>query len=164
VDAAPPPDAVAQLVIDDFERAAITLSSPNPIGGIVDWDNQALAIVPAQTGGELRIQWSGAGGFQDFIETLSGSYCPRDVRPFRALRFRMRASAPGKRVAINGKVSDASCAVLATPRIATVTVGTAMTTFDIDLTTFDRAAASAFEWDPPPDRTVYFLDDVALVP
>jgi hypothetical protein len=164
-DAAPPADTAPdtgspELLIDDFERAAISLGSDNPLGGIVDWDNQNVSIV----GGQLRFQWSGSGGFQDFIETLSGSYCPRDLRAFRKLRFRMRASAAGKRVPIHAKTSTAACDVTATPVLATITVGTAMTTFEVDLAALNRAAASAFEWSPPVDSTVYFLDDVQLVP
>ena len=164
-DAAPPADSAPDagspaLLIDDFERAAITLGSDNPLGGIVDWDNEDVSIA----GGELRFQWSGSGGFQNFIEALSGSYCPRDLRAFRKLRFRMRASTGGKRVPIHAKTSTAGCDVTATPVLATITVGTAMTTFEVDLASLNRAAASAFEWAPPVDSTVYFLDDVQLVP
>ncbi len=160
VDPGEPDAGTPALPIDDFERTGVTLGSSNPLGGIVDWDNQNVTI----SSGELRVQHTGAGGFQDFIETLRGSYCPRDVTAYRALRFRMRASSPGKRVAIYAKVSTEACDTTATPLLATITVGTTMATHEIGLGAIDRTAASAFEWSPPPDATVYFLDDIELVP
>ena len=163
--APPPPDAApdsgpAPLLIDDFDRETISFGSPNPLGGIVDFDNQNVSIV----GGELRFVYSGSGGFQDFIETLSDSFCPLDVRAYRTLRFRMRASSGGKRVVILAKTSAPDCDTIATPVLTTITVGTTMTTFQVNLSSLDRDSASAFEWSPPADSTVYFLDDVELVP
>jgi hypothetical protein len=151
------PDAVNVLVIDNFADDTIPI---NAIGGHVAADNQVLSL----TSGELSFVWSGNSVFQKFSETLRPGSCPVDIRGYRTLRFRMRASMPGQVIQLFMGRANPSCVTATVTGIGSVTLSTTMTTYTIDLGVRPREDASFFEWSPPVDAAVYFLDDIELHP
>jgi hypothetical protein len=155
-DMAPPPtDPV--LLIDDFSDGTL---SRNTMGGQVTWDNQNVNL----TGGMVHFSYSGSGGYHDFIETFLGNFCAYDIRMYKTLRFKMRASA-AKSVRIFMARSNSNCSTAATPLINTISVTTTMTTFTVDISAATRDKALFFEWSPASnDSTDYYLDDIELIP
>jgi len=149
--------AAATLTIDDFGDGTVT---PNGLGAPVTGDNQILRA----DGGELSFQWNASSVFQSFRELLSPSSCALDIRAYRKFSLRMRASVPGKEVKIYHGRTNATCTSRTFVALGTISPTTAMTTFSVDLQTVDREGAASFEWQPPPDATVYTLDDIQLVP
>ena len=156
VDTTPPMMGI--LTVDDFSDANLR---SNTMGGTVTWDNQNVALV----GGQVRFTWNNVNVFQDFIETFLPNFCSYDIRNYRTLRFKMRASTGPRTLRIFYARSNGTCGVNATPQIATISVGTTLNTYDVDLTTQPRDKAIFVEWSPSTlDGTDYFLDDVQLVP
>ena len=148
----------AALLIDDFSDED---QSTNALGGPVASDNQIVVT----TGGELRFLWRGNGVFQSFVENLRPGSCPLDIRGYRTLRFRMRASTGDQVVQLLMGRANLGCATTTILAIGTVTLSTTMTSYSVDLTPIARDSASFFQWSPPAtDLTVYTLDDVQLVP
>jgi hypothetical protein len=147
----------ALLTIDDFADGTV---SPNTLGGSVSGDNQTLALVA----GELSFRWNLTSVFQSFRQLLNPDSCARDLRGYRTFRFRMRASVPGKQVNVYLGRTDGACSNRTFVALGTISPTTVMTTFMIDLQTVDRENAAAFEWQPVTDATVYFIDDIQLLP
>ena len=98
------------------------------------------------------------------IENLRPGSCPLDIRGYRTLRFRMRASTAGKVVQLLMGRANLDCSIATILAAGTVTLSTTMTTYSVDLTPFARDSASFFQWSPPTDLTFYSLDDVQLIP
>jgi hypothetical protein len=151
------PDSPVLVVVDNFSDDAI---AANAIGGQVASDNQTLAVAA----GELSFVWNGNSVFQKFTETLRPRSCPLDIRGYRTLRFRMRASAPDQVIQLFMGRATPSCATATVTGIGSITLTTTMTTYTIDLGATLREDASFFEWSPPLDSAVYFLDDIELHP
>ncbi len=162
VDAGAPDMAPAGqvLVVDDFNDGTL---GRNTMGGSVTWDNQNVALVS----GQVRFSWNGGSIFQDFIETFLPNFCGYDLRQYRTLRFRMRASSGTKSVRIFFPYATPTkaCETASTPLIRTVSVTTTMNTFDVDLSGVTRDKALFVEFAPnSTDSTEYFLDDIHLLP
>ncbi len=156
-DAAPPDTGPPALVIDNFQDGD---PARNTLAGSVITANQIVAM----TAGEGRFVWNGAGRSQDFAEYLRADGCGQDTRIYRTLRFRMRASVPNKMVFLVMGRANATCALAGNTDIGNVTLGTTMATYDIDLTSFAREGVGFFQWVAVPDATVYFIDDIELIP
>jgi hypothetical protein len=156
-DGRPPDGAAAPLVIDDFSDGTV---SPNTLGAPVAGDNQLMAVA----NGELSFYWNSSSVFQSFRELLAPTSCARDIRGYRTFRFRMRATMPGREVKIFLGRTNATCTNRTFVSLGSISPTATMTTFSIDLQTVDREHAASFEWQPPADGTVYFVDDIQLVP
>jgi hypothetical protein len=146
------------LVVDDFQDGTFT---PNALGSPVTEDNQTCSV----SNGEIACSWNGRSTYQDLIETLQG-WCELDATAYTRLRFKMRASAPGKSVKVYVGVSRGACVVQKPlSLVATVTAETTMTSHDVDLSALPRDRLIFIEFDPVAlDSTQYFWDDLQLVP
>jgi hypothetical protein len=145
------------LLIDDFADAD---ARSNRLGGEVTWDNQNTSLVT----GEQKLAWNAVGTFQSFIEGLRSDACEYDVSGYTKVRFKMRASVAGKRVAIQLGIGTGKCAFSFDNRVSTVTLSTTMTTYDVDISRTTRDKVRTVSFQPTTlDGTDYFLDDVALV-
>ena len=148
------------LLVDNFSDPDI---ARNTLAAETVSANQTLAL----ENGELRFAWRGGGArSQDFAEFLKAGGCPLDLRPYRTLSFRMRASAPDKLVYLVMGRANATCLPMPGQEldIAMVPLTTTMTTYNVDLTAFPRDSASFFQWVASADPTQYFLDDIQLLP
>jgi hypothetical protein len=148
----------AGLMIDDFEDTSV---STNRLGGSLLWDNANCS----QSNGQLVCSWSGSRDFFDFIETFRKTWCEYDIRAYRKLQFRMRASAAGKVVKVYYGAGNGTCTLQPLVVVATITLSTTMTTYQADLAAQPRDKAITIEFDPESvDGTQYFLDDLQVIP
>ena len=148
--------APTTLLVDDFADGDV---ASNTIGAPVSSEQQTLT--PGN--GELGFVWNGVGTSQGLIESLLPRSCPTDLRGYRVLRFRMRASAPGKVVQILLGSGNPDCSRAATVSAGTINPSPTMTTYTVNLSSVSREAASFLQWSPPLDSTVYTIDDIELV-
>jgi hypothetical protein len=151
LDMGPPP-----LVVDDFQGSA---TNRNTLGSSVTFDHETCNHV----NGESVCSYAGSGGFHDFIESFN-NFCPFDASRFTKLRFRMRTSVAGEMVEVYA--GSGPCNNEGLSKIGTVTTTTTMTTYDLDLTTVNRALLVSIEFDPlSANSSIQFiLDDIQLVP
>jgi hypothetical protein len=150
--------AGAGLIIDDFEDTSV---GTNRLGGTLTWDNANCS----QSNGQLVCSWSGTRDFLDFIETFRKTWCEYDLRAYSKLQFRMRASAAGKTVKVYFGAGNGSCTLQPLKVLATITLTTTMSTYQVDITGVARDKAMTVEFDPETvDSTQYFLDDLQAVP
>jgi hypothetical protein len=149
--AGPPP-----LVVDDFQGSA---TNRNTLGSSVTFDHETCSHV----NGESVCSYAGTGGFHDFIESFN-NFCPFDASRFSKLRFRMRTSVAGEMVEVYA--GSGPCNNEGLSKIGTVTTTTTMTTYDLDLTTVNRAILVSIEFDPlSANSSIQFIiDDIQLVP
>src|SRR5439155_352786 len=99
--------------------------------------------------------------YQGLIETLKG-WCDYDATAYTRLRFKLRASAPGKSVKVYAGISRSGC-VMQKPltQIGTVTPDTTMSSYEVDLSTVPRNGVIMFEFDATVlDDTQYVWDDL----
>jgi hypothetical protein len=151
-------DALRAMIVDDFSDGNL---SRNALGAEVITENQTVSMVS----GEVSFVWSGrVNSSHAFAQNLSLEGCPVDLRPYRSVRFRMRASAPGKEVFIVLGRADAACMEASTVDIGSVTLATVTGTYEVELTRIARDNARFLQWVADPDLTRYFLDDITLVP
>jgi hypothetical protein len=146
------------LLVDDFSDGTLTR---NTMGGQVTWDNQDVNLIS----GMVHFTYRGSGGYHDFIETFLGSFCPYDIRMYKTLRFKMRASAARNVRIFMARGNANNCETAATPLITTVSITTTMATYTVDISAAQRDRALFFEWSPTSnDSTDYYLDDIELIP
>jgi hypothetical protein len=158
-DAAPMLDAAGGgLLVDDFSDGDLTT---NNLGGAVTADNQTLTAAA----GELKVVWSGMGTVQAFNEGLGANRCEVDISGFRTLRFRVRSSVTGRRLAVLLGLGDGTCKLDGVIRQTTMTVTTTMTSYDVDLTHTARDKTLFLQIAPTSvDTAEYVLDDLVLIP
>jgi hypothetical protein len=153
IDAAP-----GGLLVDDFQDSTI---NQNLIGGEVTWDNAVATLVS----GEQKLVWNNQGTYMDFVESLRANWCEYNLTAYTKVRFRMRASAVNKRVEVLLLIGNGSCSLSFDNRVSTVTVGTSMVTYDVDISRTTRDKVLAIELAPTTiDGTEYYVDDIRLVP
>jgi hypothetical protein len=151
----PPPPPV--IVVDNFQDGDVTR---NNLGAEIVVANQTVT----SGNGEGTFAWNRMGRSQDYAENLKAGGCPLDLRGYRTLRFRMRASAPGKSVFLVMGRADATCAFTGNADIGSVMVGTTMATYEIPLADLPRDGVQFFQWVVTPDPTTYFIDDIEIHP
>jgi hypothetical protein len=76
----------------------------------------------------------------------------------------MRASVAGEAVQVFMGRATAACATSTVLGIGTITPDTTMKAYTIDLGNRPREDASFFEWSPPASPTLFYLDDIELLP
>jgi hypothetical protein len=150
---------VGPIVVDDFQDADLLRNS---LAAEVITENQSVS----RMGGELTFVATRAatGISQSFAENLKPGGCPVDLRAYRTLSFRMRASAANKTVYLVMGRADGACNAEPILEIGMVTVGTTAMVHNVDLAPFARESARFFQWVTGADNTRYFLDDILLVP
>jgi hypothetical protein len=158
-DASPIPDVAAgALVVDDFSDGDLTT---NNLGGAVTADNETLTVAA----GEQKVVWTGTGTVQSFDEGLRANHCELDISGFRTVRFRVRSSVAGRRLAVLLGVGDGACNQDGVIRQTTITITTTMTSYDVDLTHTTRDKTLFLQLAPTSvDSAEYVLDDIVLLP
>jgi hypothetical protein len=160
-----PPDAGSpdappanQLLLDNFSDSN---QSRNTFGGAVSWINQTVSTV----NGELKMVWKGSGDYQDFIEVFRSDWCDFNLTAYNKVRFRMRASAPNRKVEVLFAIGNGRCDAGGSKLISTITPTTTMTTYEVDIRAVARDKIISFEFVPLTlDSTAYFVDDIVFVP
>lgn len=145
-----------ELLVDDFADGDLR---SNSLGGQVTWNNATVTLVA----GEQKLVWNGTGTAHNLIETFRADWCERDLSAYTKLRFRMRSSVTNKRVAVYLGIGTGACAASYAERVSTVTLGTTMTTYEIDLASTERTKLRTLDFSPnAADATEYVLDDIVL--